>query len=231
MGKTLCRFVVITCAVVGLIGSDTSVVRAKKQAPQGAQGLLSIGKAGPNAIDLKIRTDKPEGQPLEAGDSVVLHVRASRECYITAIYVSAKGDAVVLFPNSKTPGNLIKPEQEYTLFGESSGIKLKVSDTMKEGRIVFFASAAPLSLVPLKAAQGQACISIEHTAAEEIGTLKQKIEVLAKDEGFNRIVLQLKARGTKGGSLNLMGLPSSVGSDKPEDITGVQGVKDQDAKP
>jgi hypothetical protein len=230
MGKTLCRFVVIVCVVVGLIGSDSSVVLAKKQAPQGAQGLLSIGKAGPNAIDLKIRTDKPEGQPLNAGDSVVLHVRASRECYLTAIYVSAKGDAVVLFPNSKTPDNLIKPEKEYTLFGESSGIKLRISDTMKEGRIVFFASATPLSLAPLKAPQGQACIAIDSAAGEEIATLKEKIEVLAKDDGFNRIVLQLKARGAKGGSLNLMGLPSSVGSDKPEDITGVQGVRDQAPK-
>ncbi len=160
----------------------------------------------------------------------MLHMKASHEAYIVAIYVSSKGDAVVLFPNGQTPDNRIIPEKEYTLFGEGSGIKLKVSDKMKEGQIVFFASSTPFKLAPLKPREGQACIKIAGSAAKELGVLKQRIEKLASDKGFNRIVLQLRAEGGEGVSLNLMGLPTSVTSDKPEGITGVQGEKPQDIK-
>ncbi len=230
MGRILCRSVVLLSVLIGLTWIHYTLATAKEQAPEGAQKLLSIGKAGPHAIDLKIRTDQPEGQPLKAGDSIVLHVKASREAYVTAIYVSSSGDAVVLFPNSQTPDNHVMPEKEYTLFGEGSGIKLKVSDKMKEGQIVFFAASTPFGLAPLKTHEGQACIRIEGSAEKELGVLKEKIEALSRDKGFNRIVLQLRAGSGEGVSLNLMGLPTSVTSDKPEGITGVQGVKPQDIK-
>lgn len=230
MGNIVCRFVVIFGLLAWVLGSPAGAAPAKESASAGAHQLLDIGKPGPRAIRLDIRTDTPDGQPLKAGDSVVLHVNASHECYITAIYISAAGDAVILFPNTKTPDNRIEPEKEYTLFGGDSGIKLKVGDTMKEGRIVFFASPRPLNLSPLKPADGQACISIARGATEDVRVLKQKIEALAREKGFARKVLQLKAHGSKGTSLNLMGLPSTVRSDKPEGVTGVQGFKDEEAK-
>jgi hypothetical protein len=215
---------------MGLTWIPYAFATAKEEAPKGAQELLSIGKPGAHAIDLTIRTDQPERQPLKAGDSIVLHVKAVREAYVTAIYVSSGGDAVVLFPNSKTPDNRVLPEKEYTLFGEGSGITLKVSDKMKEGQIVFFASSTPFSLAPLKTHEGQACIHIAGSAAKDLGVLKRKIQTLAQDKGFSRTVLQLRAKGGEGVSLNLMGLPTSVTSDKPEGITGVQGAKPQDIK-
>jgi hypothetical protein len=230
MGKKLCRLVVLLSVCVGLTWVHSSSAMATEQPLKEAQEFLSIGKAGPQAIDLQIRTDHAEGQPLKAGDLIVLHVRASREAYIAAIYFSSTGDTVVLFPNKQTPDNHIMPGKEYSLFGEGSGIRLKVSDKMKEGQIVFFASSKPFNLSPLQVPEGQTCITIACSAEKERGVLKQQIEALAEDQGFNKVVLRLKTGGNEGVPLNLMGLPTTVTSDKPESITGVQGVKQQDIK-
>lgn len=225
-----CRFAVLCGVLAVLVGYQPALAASADQASQSARDILNVGEPGPRAIGLTIRTDTPEGQPLKAGDSVVLHVKASRECYIAAIYISAHGDAVILFPNDKTPDNFVKPDKEYTLFGKDSGISLKVGDKMKQGHIVFFASSQPFNTNPLKAVDGKACVTVAPRADEDIRVLKSKIDTLAKDEGFNKIVLQLKAEGAKGNSFNLMGLPSSVSSDKPEGITGVQGLKGEDVK-
>jgi hypothetical protein len=220
--------IAVSLVLVGFACLDFArAVAAPERDSSGTESLMAVGNPGPKAIDLTIRTDKPEGYRFKPGDTLALHVRADRKAYLTAVYLSSRGDAVILFPNRKTQDNLILSHKDYSLFGESDPVKLRVSDTMKEGRIVFFVSSSPFSLDPLKMTADQPCVQIPASAHEQLDILKRKIEDMAKDEGFNRVLLSVKAGGSVGISLNLMGLPTAIKSEKPETVTGVQGVQSE----
>jgi hypothetical protein len=217
-GLTLLAGLICLGCVAAFAGSEGT--------PQAAAELTTVGTPGPKAIQLKIWTDKPESHVFRAGDSIVLHVRADRRACIAVVYISSKGDAIVLFPNAQTPDNLILPGRDYTLFGDSAPIKLKISETMKEGRIVVFSSSSPLPLDSLGAvSESKPCIQIPSSAPDRLDALKGYLERASKDEGFNRVVLALKGGGAAGLSLKLMGLPTAVKSEKPETVTGVQGLR------
>jgi hypothetical protein len=217
-----------TIVLLGFISLGcNSALAASEPAPPAAGELLTVGTAGPKAIGLTITTDRSEGHVFRPGDSLTVHAKTDRRAYLTAIYVSSKGDAIILFPNHQSPDSLLLPGKDYTLFGESTSIKLKVSDTMKEGRIAFFASPSPLSLESVGAySETLPCIRIPAAARDRLAVLKRMLETASKEEGFNRVVLALKGGGGEGLSLNLMGLPGTVQSEQPETVTGVQGMKE-----
>jgi hypothetical protein len=195
------------------------------QGPAQATDLSGIGSIGPKAIPLKVWTDNPEGTPVKPGDAIVVHLQTGEKAYLTAIYLSGAGNAIILIPNAQAPESLLLPNTEYTLFGEDSHLKLTVDKKMKEGKIVFYVSPVPFSLGEFKLEPGKACVMMAPDAKDRLDLLQSKIEAMAKDEGFNRTVLSLKANGEKGMSLNLMGIPAAIKSETPETMTGVQGVK------
>jgi hypothetical protein len=223
MRKTIFRTAAICLILAGLVLGAPGMGICSDAAREPGNPLLSVGKIGPGATDLQAWIDRPQGTGEEA--PVTVHLKASRAAYVVAIYVSATGDAVVLFPSRETPDNLIQPGKEYTLFGGDSKIKLKVSEKAKEPKIVFYASPKPLNLEPLKIPDGQYVIKIPQTAVADMNVLTTKIEEMAKEEGFNRKVLALKT-GEQGETLKLMGLPDGYTSRKTRSITGVQGMKD-----
>ncbi len=206
----------LLCSTPGFAGSEKNTH---------IDSLLSVGRIGDNPVELKVRTNKPEDQKFTPGDNVVIHLSTDRDAYVTAVYISAKGDGIVLFPNSESPDNLVKAGEEVTLFGSSSGIRLKVSPKTEGSKIVFFASARPLDPEPLKASAATGCIFIPAAAEKEIDILTKKVASLSQDSSFNRVILSLTTASEKGVSLNLMGLPVNVKSDKPETVVGVQGVR------
>ena len=77
----------------------------------------------------------------------------------------------------------------------------------------------PVDLAPLKLESGKPCIVVPHSAKEELGILQKKIEAMAQDETFNRVVVALAT----GSGIRLMGLPSGATSSSPEGVAGVAG--------
>jgi hypothetical protein len=226
MNTPLCRRIAILATVVGFAFLTLSPARgATTDLPEDVAALLNIGKAGPKAITLNVCTDKPEDYAFRKGEPLVLNLKTSEQAYLSAIYISSAGDAVILLPNSENPTGSITADKELKLFGSDSGIAVKIGDKMKGGQIVFYAASTPLKLEPLKAAQGQPFLQISHEDKKDLKLLGEKLEGLAKDEGFNRVVMRLNI------GLNLMGLPTAVKSEKPETITGVQGALPEKDKP
>lgn len=184
--------------------------------------LLTMGAVGKDSIGIRVWTDKPEGEPYLPDEPIVIHLKAEAKSYVTAVYVSSKGDAMILFPNKESADNELLPGKQYTLFGKDSNIQIRAGDKTKKARIVFYVSSSPVDLAPLVVAEGQACIVVRHDSAKEMEILTGKLKEMAKQKGFNRVVLGLKA-GAEEEGLKLMGLPVGIKTSKPESITGVQG--------
>lgn len=200
------------------IASDTD----SEQAPNHP---LSIGQAGPKAIDLQVWTEKAETDPVKSGIPEVVHVKSSGKAFLTAIYLSPNGDAIVLLPNRDMPDSSILPDKEYTLFGPESPARLKQTDIAKDAKIIFYLSLTPLRIDDLHIPPGEPFKRISGSAAKDMQALGNILEALAKDPTFNRKVLSLKGENKKGLRLELMDLPPDVTSTKPIGVTGAPGQK------
>jgi len=222
-----CLIIIYMCTAVG----PSSAVSATGDPPQGGHKVLAVGQAGEKAIDLKVWTQKAKDDKSHEGIPAVVRVRASEKAYLTSIYISPQGDAIILLPNKDSEESVLMPDQEYTLFGPESRIKLKESDTGKNASIVFFVSSAPFMLDSLKSAPGDSFIRIPQSSVEEMKILTERLEALSKDPGFNRKVLVLAGGAKKDSRLDLMGLPTDVKSAKPMGVTGVQGLKNKLLEP
>ena len=192
---------------------------ASQRNPAGDSGLIEIGKIGPKAAKLEISTNMTGSSGIKAAEPITLKVKSAEKVYLTVVYVSSTGDAYVLFPNRETAANMLDPGKEYTIFSDKSAVKLTLGDKLKTARIAFDASSKPVDLAPLKLESGKPCIVVRHSAKEELGILRKKIEAMAQDETFNRVVVALAT----GSGIRLMGLPSGAASSAPEGVAGVAG--------
>jgi hypothetical protein len=186
------------------------------QAP--AAKVENAGKISANPIDLKVSLEKAKDAP------PVVKLKAAKDAYVTAIYFSDKGDATVLLPNREVSDCRFQQGKEYRLFGPESGVKLAADEKQKKAKIVFYVSPVPVKLDPLAIPQGQDFITISGASEKELSDLCGKLEAASKEDGFNRKVLALKA-SNKDDAYGLMGLPSEAKSGRPQNVTGVQGLK------
>ena len=158
-------------------------------------------------------------------------MKSSEKGYLTAIYVSPSGDLIILLPNKEMRSDVILPDQDYTLFGPESHVRLKQSEMAKDAKIIFCVSAQPLQLAPLPIPSGETFARIPSSSSQDMETLRQKLEALSKDLNFNFKVLTLRDRTEKDSRLDLMTLPTGVTSSKPIGVTGVPGAKDKTVGP
>jgi hypothetical protein len=213
----LCYFLI--CPVVGSAGADES--------EQWEYQLLSIGQPGPKAVDLQVWTEKAEGETAKTEGPETVRMKCSAKAHLTAIYLSPGGDVIVLLPSKAIPVDSVLPNKEYTLFGPGSPIKLKPNDMAKDARIIFFVSSVPLQIAPLEVPSDELFLRIPQSSPQGMKMLVNKLTSLSRDPKFNREVLALKDTRDKGTSLNILGLPQDVTSDKPVGVTGVAGAKDK----
>jgi hypothetical protein len=206
--------------LLATVGSAEDDVR-----PLAVDRLLTAGKVGPKAIGLNVRIERPDNESASGQHWPVLKVLTSENAYVTAIYISPKGEATVLVPSKEAPDNLFAGGKDYSLFGPDSKVKLVAEYKQKGGKIVFFASSNLIKLDPLFIHEGQDFISIDSSAVKDMEILCDQISSMSTDERFNRKVVDLKDESGED-ALELMGLPTNVKSDKPESVTGIQGLKD-----
>jgi hypothetical protein len=187
-----------------------------------ADKLLDIGASDAKGIQLKAWIGKPV-KGADPAEMTPIHMTVSKEAYVAAFYVSPQGYAVVLLPSKENPDHLFKPGKEYTLFGYDSKAQLEFPTDKKGASIVFYASAKPWNMAPLKFAEGKAFITIPEGASAEMRTLTGIAEGKSREEGFARAVVALERSG---GPLTLMGLPGGVKTRVPESTYGAQGLKE-----
>jgi hypothetical protein len=242
------------CAVVSTLLSGLLIVclmvadcfGADRVGSKQSENLLNLGTIGPEPINLSVWTNRPAGQKFKTGDRVVIYFKADKDCYVTALNVSAQGDVAVLLPSKEHPDNFIKAGQEYSLFGDDSNVRLEMGKGLPEVKAVFYATSQPISLDPLVIPELRLVLQIPHTEKESLGVLVAKIEKASAVPGFNRVILAIKSEPAGGPNLKLMGPaprpqpsmpgserregpagiePSRSDSEQPETLTGTQGVK------
>lgn len=223
IGHGLVGYAITLCIVMALGPGFSHATKPDPSAGSGA--LASLGQIGPEAIDLKVWTEKPKSVKADSGTPAVIRVNVSKKAYLTVVYLSSNGDAIVLLPNRDTPDSLIQPGQDYTLFGPESPVRLKETDKAKDAKLVLYLSSVPFKQDPLSVPSGEPFLKIPQSAVQERGILIEKIDALAKAPGFNRKVVALKNGAQKNAPLDLMGLPTDVKTAKPVGVTGVQGLK------
>ncbi|HTY21648.1 MAG TPA: DUF4384 domain-containing protein [Desulfomonilaceae bacterium] len=217
---------VLVLFTVGTLWSSVVAFAGSEGNSDPRQVWMSLGEKGPNAIGLKVWTQKKQGEAFSEGEPIILNFETSRKAYVMAVNVSPKGDVMVLFPNGESPDNLILPGKTYTLFGPDSSIQVTAGEKIKEAVIIFYAALKPFKLDPLKAPEGHPVIRIPHSDTAQLGVLTTKLHDLSQDEGFNRQAVVLKSAGSGGIALELMAPRSS----KPGGVTGGQGLKPEDEK-
>ncbi len=196
---------------------------AEKPAAGPADQLLTLGKIGPNAVDLKVRTENPRSKTFAKGEPVTVRLRPSAKVYLTAVYVSAGGDVMVLFPNKHVPDNLVQPDKEFTLFDSRSKVKLRAQPGGTPGKLVLFAGPKQIKLDAFKIPEGGSFITIPASAADDFSALMKLLEEMSKEQGFNRTEVSLATAVKPVANLKLLGLPPRK-SKKPGSAAGSQGV-------
>ncbi len=232
-GTSIGFWVVATALAVCM----ASNLNASAQSP--SEELLFLGKPGPNAISLKISVGHGKKDSFRFGEAMALDFRASRQCYVIALNVTASGDVSVIVPSGEAPDNRILPDREYTLFGPNSRVKLTADDVLKDAKIVIYACSRPINLDPLKVPPGEQITGISGSSAEQMRILTEKIKDLSRDDGFNCEILFVKPTGDSAVSLVGIGLPlperaksaAPPKSVKPGGVTGGQGVRTGIEKP
>lgn len=187
--------------------------------------LESAGVIGPKAIDVKVYTDVSGNEKGDKNAPVSVKLTPVERAYITAIYISPGGDAVVVFPNKKTPDNLAAPGKDCTIVSPDCGLKFGFSQSQDKGKILVYVSANPTSLDPLKPAGEDDFITISSDDSKNLEMLMSKLAAISKDERFNLKVITPDKLSKPGQGDSLMGLPAGVASSHPESVAGVQGIK------
>jgi hypothetical protein len=192
-------------------------------------GAAELGKrlesacvVGPKAMDINVSADT-----VDKNGPVSIKLTSKERAYITAIYISPEGDAVVVFPNRKTPDNLAAPGKDCTIVGPDTGLKIGFSQSQNKGKILVLVSASPISLDPLKPAGEEDFITISSDDSKNLEMLTSKLAAISKDERFNLKVITPDKLSKPGQGDSLMGLPAGVASSHPESVAGVQGMKNK----
>ena len=116
-------------------------------------------------------------------------------------------------------------------------MKFTADEGLRDGKIIIYACSKPLDLAPLKIPAGEHVIVVSRSSAEQMRILREKIEDLSRDDGFNCEILFVKPMGDSAVSLVSVGLPEKVKgmvppkSVKPGGVTGGQGVTNGIEKP
>jgi len=211
-----------------ILGTPAVSVQAAGPEPDPAAALLSTGKVGPGAIDVKISAERQAAGEGQEKDHTVVRLQVPKKVYVSAAYISPSGEVTVVFPSKEAPESVLEPGKEYTLFGTGSSLRIKhVGKPEEKAKLVFFVSSKPLSLDPLKVPEDKPFLSIPQTDEALMKILTKKIEELSKTKGFNRKVIALDPGAKLSVRMDLMGLPKAIKGRKPTDVLGVQGEKDE----
>lgn len=212
----------IVMSVVGVVALVVALTAGATTSDRENSSLLSVGEPAADAVKLSAKSE-PVSASGTGDEGVRVKLVPDRDASVTAVYVASNGSVLVLFPNAEMPDNMLEAGKTYTLFGRDSKIRLRLGKGMPAARIAFYVSEKPFSLDPFKPTPKNGIVVIPASDKPGIERLKDKLAKLAQTPGFNRVVLELKSKSGKG--LNLMGIPGAVPSEKPDSVTGVQGLK------
>jgi hypothetical protein len=242
MGQRKGISILLAIGVIAILSVSVSLAEVKDSKTEGERNSASVirpGKPGPGAIEIVASFVRPEFGFYRPGDKATLTIQPEKDAHILGVYYGPGGDAMVFFPNLERKDALIKGGKAVTLFGEESSLKLNMSKKTRGAKIAFYASSSPFSIEPWQFTRKEPFIVISKDDKENMDRLKEIVESMSKDEGFNIVTLDFprfikpKLKGKpKGAPMELMGPPPSPSeSSKPTGVSGVAGQSEEEVKP
>ncbi len=233
--------------IVGLVlagmflSGAAGLTHAGSSAADQVDALLSIGRPGPRAIDLKVWPNRGAGDSYKQGDRFFFEIQADKDAHLAIVAASSDGTVTILFPNQDKTDNALKAKEVYTLYGDDSPIRLNLGIKVKQAQLAFYLASKPFKLEPLKTSGDLGLIQFNVREADKLEALKKQLESITKDEGFNRIMVSLNEKEGPSFSFTVSrvpiteeeggkALPTEVTSQEPEPMTGVQGRSLKDFK-
>jgi hypothetical protein len=223
------------------VGVVTDPGLSKEQDPGSAKGVIDVGKPGPEAIGIDARFVAPRKGKFRTGDQVAVEFKTEKKAHALGIYYGPRGDILVFYPNLEQSDTLVAPSKTIKLFQRESNIKLKLSEKTRGAKLVFYVSSPETAPKPMEFTKSEPFVIIpRNEKKEELKALRQRLETMSKDKGFNMVILdfpkieRLKPRGRPKGSapMKLMGPPPSPSdSSKPAGVSGVAGKSEKEIKP
>jgi hypothetical protein len=202
----------ITCRIVGLLIALSGVfcvgvpprMCAQAETPSNlGLSMLSIGEAKPGAVELRLSTNTPAQGFYSPGDRVWVTLESPREVYLTIMHVSDSGNITILYPDKDKGENSVPATEKVTLFGEKSNAHLVVGKEIERGGTVAYLSPRQFSVALLRFFQGKQWMEIPSTADRDLRLLKEKLDIVSGDRGFNRIEVPIKGKSGKNCALTI----------------------------
>ncbi len=197
-----------------------------------AHGLASIGQPGPAAVKFTTKTNKQQGGVFQPGDNVIIYLTTNQRAYLTILAIASDGSVTVVLPNKLMQSCLIQPNKLYALFGEDSPVHLIIGKRQRKGKLLLYLSPTPLVLNPLEIPKDDKWLKIAPSDRRKLQILKEKLESIAQNEGFNRATVlfhgkagrNLEIRLTEAATnLSSEAIPVGTESSIPETLTGGPG--------
>jgi hypothetical protein len=207
---------------------------ASSESKNASGDLAAIGEPSSQAVKFKVWTNKEEGEAFRPGDRAIIFLSADKEAHLTILSMSSDGRVTVVLPNKLMQDNMIQPNKLYALFGDDCPVRLNTAERSNGERLVIYLSNTPLALAPLKVPEGSNCLTIGPDSGKDMQILKQKLQTISKENGFNRTTLLLPGEAGDNMGIKLAevsqqakkkALPGGVESSVPETLTGSAGLK------
>jgi hypothetical protein len=114
------------------------------------------------------------------GDRIIVHFRATRDCYLTLLNVGTSGKLAVLFPNGLVRDNAVVANRSYEIPGKQYGFDYELQGPPGVERLKAIATAERVELLESHfAPDGSLFRSLEPSAAaRDIAIVKRRIDAL-----------------------------------------------------
>lgn len=185
---------------------------------------------GPSAIKLEVSMDKP-------GERVAIHVRTESDAWLTVIEIQTVKDGQFVkfrLPMVEGSPGFLRGGKSYALFADFF-FALQNRQMVTGRKLMFVVTAQPFGPEPLNYFTQEGWITISPSPGGPFKILQNKLEQLAKDPGFNRVVIDFPSMegkfqplqaspADKVSTLKPKTLPLLQGGGA-ETVSGVQGRK------
>ncbi|MEW6348132.1 MAG: DUF4384 domain-containing protein [Thermodesulfobacteriota bacterium] len=185
------------------LGTLAAALAAEMAPPELGLSLLHVGEVKAGAVELRVSTNTPAQGFFSAGDRVIITLEAPRELYLTVLHVSDSGDVTIFYPDKEKAETAVAAGEKLVLFGPKSNAQLVAGKELSKGGTVAFVSPRQFSVALMRFFQGKQWMEISGTAERDLKLLKEKLEIICRDKGFNRIEIPIKAKSGKNLALGI----------------------------
>ena len=165
--------------------------------------VMRIGEVKSGAVDLRVSVNTPSQGFFSPGDRVVITVESPREIFLTVMHASDSGDITILYPEKDKGDNSIPAGEKQILFGDKANANLIAGKEVEKGGTVAYLSPRQFSVSLIRFFQGKQWMEIPGTADKDLKLLKEKLEIVSGDRGFNRVEIPVKGKSGKNCALTI----------------------------